>query len=333
MQNQIAAAGQLQQTGIVFRLVKNLSQPAVSLAGRFNRLRLGFPQHYFHGTGGIGDDLMSTTVFHELKKRGGGRIAVTTRHPGLFQNNPDVDKILWHPHPRLNRWLCEGLPFVRLGYAEYDPVCDRDAHPEEHILVSICRLAGVTGRIGLRPYFFLSPAELAAGRLTANQIVIQTSGLSAAHAMRNKEWYPQRFQEVCAGLTREFTVIQLGSELDPKLDGVMDLRGKTSLRQSAAILANARVFVGLVGFLMHLARAVDCRSVIVYGGRETPLQTGYTANQNLPSPVECSPCWLRNTCAYDRKCMDMITVPQVIAAARDQIARYGTLLEVQTMQL
>ena len=151
--------------------------------------------------------------------------------------------------------------------------------------------------------------------------------------MRNKEWYPQRFQEVCAGLTREFTVIQLGSELDPKLDGVMDLRGKTSLRQSAAILANARVFVGLVGFLMHLARAVDCRSVIVYGGRETPLQTGYTANQNLPSPVECSPCWLRNTCAYDRKCMDMITVPQVIAAARDQIARYGTLLEVQTMQL
>ena len=128
-------------------------------------------------------------------------------------------------------------------------------------------------------------------------------------------------------------VIQLGSADDPKLEGATDLRGKTTVRQSAAILANSFVFIGLVGFLMHLARAVDCRSVIVYGGREKPTQTGYVANKNLYSQVKCAPCWLRNPCDYDRKCMDLISVSQIISAAAEQISRYGTLLEVQTAQL
>ena len=128
-------------------------------------------------------------------------------------------------------------------------------------------------------------------------------------------------------------VIQIGAASDPKLEGAMDLRGKTTIRQSAAILANALVYIGLEGFLMHLARAVDCRSVIIYGGRLKPSQIGYVANKNLYTQVRCAPCWLRNPCDFDRKCMDMITPPQVIAAAAEQIARYGTLLEVQTAQL
>lgn len=39
--------------------------------------------------------------------------------------------------------------------------------------------------------------------------------------------------------------------------------------QSADYLAD-----GIGGFLMHLARAVDCRSVIIYASRETPEQSG-----------------------------------------------------------
>jgi ADP-heptose:LPS heptosyltransferase len=298
-------------------------------AGLFNRARLGFPQYYFHGTGGIGDDLMCTTVFRELKQRGAARIAMGTHHPGLFQNNPDVDHLLWHPHPRLNRWLREGLPFLRLGYAAYDPVRDLDVPPGEHILAAICRLAGLTGSVALRPYLHLTPAELAAGRRAERQLVIQSTGLASANAMRNKEWVPERFQQVCAALRGEFTVIQLGSATDPQLAGAMDLRGRTTVRESAAILANALVFVGLVGFLMHLARSVDCRGVVLYGGREHPDQTGYVANENLYSPVACAPCWLRNTCAYGHQCMDRLTVESVVAAARRQMQKYGTPLEVE----
>jgi ADP-heptose:LPS heptosyltransferase len=299
-------------------------------AGVVNRVRYGFPSHYFQGAGRIGDDLMCSVAFRELRKRSKRSIAMITRNPGLFEKNPDVEKIIRESDAPLNRWGRAGLPVVKLMHTGYDANYDVDLPPDEHVLIRLCRLAGVTGPVELRPYIFLTPQELAAGRLAEDQVAIQSTGLSAAFAMHNREWYPQRFQELCAELRTDVRVVQIGSANDVRLEGAIDLRGKTNLRQTAAVLANSLVFVGLVGLIMHLARAVDCRSVIIYGGREKPSITGYVANKNLYTQVRCAPCWFRNNCEFNRKCMDAITVEQVIAAAADQISRYGTLLEVQT---
>lgn len=304
------------------------------LAKFLNHARLGFPKSFFRGSGGIGDDLMCSTVFHELRRRGARGIAVTTQYPGLFQQNPDVDNIItpWG-RPRIDRWLQKGLPFVRLGYAEYDPDTDRDEPLTEHALARLCRQVGMQGRIGIRPYLFLTPKEKMAGCLGRAQIAIQSSGRSAAFFMSNKEWYAERFQEVCHALRATCTLVQIGSNADPALEGALDLRGKTTLRECAAILANSTAFIGQVGFLMHLARAVDCRSVIVYGGRESPWQTGYTANINLVGETPCSPCWLRNRCDYEHACMKMIASDDVVDAARQQIGKMNEALEVESTEL
>jgi len=302
-------------------------------AGVVNRVRHGFPSRFFQGAGRIGDDLMCTTVFRELRKRNKRSVAMVTRNPGLFEKNPDVEKIILQTDARANRWSRAGLPVLTLAHSGYDAARDLDLPPEEHVLIRMCRMAGITGPMELRPYIFLTPAELAAGRLGENQVAVQSTGLASPLAMMNREWYPQRFQELCAQLRSDVRVVQVGSVSDMKLEGAIDLRGKTNLRQTAAVLANSLVFIGLAGFVMHLARAVDCRSVIIYGGREKPTVTGYVANKNLYTQVRCAPCWLRNPCEFNRKCMDMITVDQVIAATADQISRYGTLLEVQTAVL
>jgi ADP-heptose:LPS heptosyltransferase len=297
------------------------------------RARLGFPQHVYAGAGGIGDDLMCSTVFHELRRRRGRGIVFATQNLGLFQENPDLDAVILHQNTRLNRWIREGLEFTRLGYGHYHPETDKDDVPADHVLAALCRLAGISGPIDLRPYLYLTLQERTAGRLAENQIVIQSSGLSAAFLMQNKEWGTERFQQVCNALREKHTVLQIGSNQDPKLDGAVDLRGKTSLRQSAAILANASVFVGLVGFLMHLSRAVDCRGVIVYGGRETPSSTGYVANINLTGNTPCSPCWLRNRCDFHHECMRIIPPETVIQAAQEQIAKRPQPLEVESVVL
>jgi ADP-heptose:LPS heptosyltransferase len=130
--------------------------------------------------------------------------------------------------------------------------------------------------------------------------------------MLNKEWFPERFQEVVNRLHREIKFIQIGSSGDPPLLNAIDLRGKTSIRASAAILSQARLFVGIEGFVMHIARAMECPAVIVLGGRTAPWQFGYTCNVNLYSPLPCSPCWLWNRCDYGRACLDMITTEDVI---------------------
>lgn len=302
-------------------------------AGVVNRLRYGFPSRYFQGAGRIGDDLLCSVVLRELRKRGKHSLAMVTPNPGLFERNPDVAKVIPLKDTQLNRCGRAGLPVLKLTHTCYDPNHDLDVPPPDHVLIHLCQLAGITGPVELRPYLFLTPAELAGGRFADEQVAIQSTGLASPLALHNREWYPQRFQELCAQLRSDVRVVQVGSASDLKLEGAIDLRGQTSLRQTAAVLANSLVFIGLAGSLMHLARAVECRSVIIYGGREKPAITGYVANKNLYTQVRCAPCGLRNACEFNRKCMDMISVDQVIAATADQIARHGTLLEVQTAVL
>ena len=81
------------------------------------------------------------------------------------------------------------------------------------------------------------------------------------------------------------------------------------------------MYVGLEGMPMHMARAVNCPSVIVYGGRLRPDQIGYVCNENLYNPVECAPCWLDTRCDFGRNCLDTITTAAVIEAAERMLAR------------
>lgn len=291
---------------------------------RFNNARLNSPRRVYHGGGGIGDDLLCTTVFRELKKRGKPPIVIRSQYKSLFEGNKDVDMVIRKKIPIIAPLMVHGLNMFQLTY--HVPL-------REHFLASMCRSAGISGDVALRPYLFLRPDEVAAGRFYDRQIVIQSAGIGSKRFMKNKEWYPERFQEVANLLQGKASLIQLGSNLDPPLKGVLDLRDKTTLRQAAAILSNSLIFVGQVGFLMHLARAVDCRSAIVYGGRETPDKTGYIANKNLVGPTPCSPCWEENKCDYDRQCMKMISVEAVVNAAIEQIERHGSPLEIETISL
>ena len=158
------------------------------------------------------------------------------------------------------------------------------------------------------------------------------SGQAARLPMLNKEWGAASFQQIVDALGHEVHFVQVGAPADPTLRGAVDARGRPR-RETAAILAASSCFVGLVGFLMHLARAVDTRAVIVYGGREAPWQTGYAGNENLTTGVPCSPCWLWNRCAYDRECLTAIAPEVVAAAVRAQLERATEPLPVSRVPL
>jgi hypothetical protein len=275
------------------------------------------PRLLLHFGAALGDDLLCTAVLREWRRRNERDVWMMTRFPELFEGNDDADAIV-SPHERLVEIVKRfGGKFVIPLYTRPDRVNDLgDPPPPAHIIAVMSHLAGITGRIAVRPYLKLREEEAAFGRFSSRQIAIQSSGLGAALPMKNKEWLPQRFQEVVDALKSEYTFVQIGSLTDPLLQGASDLRGKTTVRQSAAILRASMAFVGLVGFLMHLARAVGCRSVIVYGGRELPQQSGYSCNKNICNLLPCSPCWRWNNCGYEHACMMEIRSPAVIEAVK-----------------
>jgi ADP-heptose:LPS heptosyltransferase len=281
--------------------------------------------------GGIGDDLLCTTAVAEWLKRGTKRVWFFTRFPSLYRYEANVRLL---PEDGRFRRLAErlGQPMRPLSYSEFDPVTDRDTPLREHILADMCRRAGLSGEVDLRPYVAVDPDFPLPPGAVAGGLVFQSSGLSAALPMANKQWPAERMQTVVDHFSRRLPCLQLGSKNDPPLKGAVDLRGG-SLRQSAAVLYHSRLFVGTVGFPMHLARSVDCPAVIVYGGREVPELTGYSANVNLVNQPECSPCWQRNRCDFGRKCLNAIEPSAVIEGVERQLARPRSPLPVDRVKV
>jgi hypothetical protein len=238
-----------------------------------------------------------------------------TARPEIFAGNPDPTQIIPPDAYYAKTLRCIGSRVVQPYYSEADPSDpDRDRFPPGHVLARMCRLAGLEGSITLRPYFHLTPEERAAGRRAARQIAIQSTGSGAALPSANKEWDSGRFASVVRDLPSGCTAVQLGVKSDPPLPGALDLRGRTSLRGAAAVLSASEAFVGLEGFLAHLARAVECPAVIVLGGRTLPDTFGYPGNEYLSSPTPCTPCGLRSGCDFGRACLTGVGVDAVLAA-------------------
>jgi len=264
-----------------------------------------------------GDDLLCTPVLEALAASGQSPVWMLTRHPDLFTGNPSVARVLPYDEPLAYALALMGVRRLRLRFLHFFPDQDRAGPPAEHVIHVMARRAGLDpAAVLLAPRLYLDAAEREFGRFGDRQIAIHSTALSAGMPIGNKEWYPERFQRVIDAMSGEATFVQLGLATDPPLHDVVDLRGKTTLRQAAAAVANSRAFVGLAGFLMHLAKAVGTKSVIVYGGREHPSQTGYADNVNLYTAMPCAPCWFWNRCDYGRECMDRIAADDVVAAVR-----------------
>jgi hypothetical protein len=282
--------------------------------------KYGVPSHILSFGDSLGDNLLLTTLARELNVRGYKNVWIKCDHTFLFENNPDVKLVL--PYKTLL-----STPILKLfkvktvfpRYTTYREDLDQDIIPEKHIILKMADSLNLAGGITNKPYFFLSDSEVKKGAYAKKKIIITTSTSGALKPMKNKEWYPERYQQVVDSFYPEYQFIQLGTQNDYPLNNVVDLRGKTTVRETAALLKNASLLVTHVGFMMHLARAVELRSVIIYGGRERPDQSGYACFENIYSAVECSPCWLHNTCPYNKKCMEIISADMVQEAIMNQL--------------
>jgi len=282
--------------------------------------KYGAPSYIICFGDSLGDNLLITTLCEALSQRGYGNVWVKCNHDFLFTNNPKVKHVL--PFNTLLstavlKWF--KIKIVSPAYTIYSPSTDRDLIPEKHIILKMADILMLKGGINNKPCVYLSADEESKGDIAPQQIVIATSTSGAKVPMRNKEWFPDRYQEIVDRLSDSYQFIQLGTKDDVPLKNVKDLRGQTTVRESAAILKNSVLVITHVGLLMHLARAVDCRAVIIYGGREKPEQSGYQCFENIYTDVPCAPCWLHNKCDYDRKCMALISVDMVETAILKQL--------------
>lgn len=94
--------------------------------------------------------------------------------------------------------------------------------------------------------------------------------------------------------------------------GVVNLAGRTNLKESAALISLCRIFVANDSGPLHLAAALETPVIGLYGSTD-PAATGPRGEKVtvIYKNVECSPC-LRRECPTDFKCMEEITPQEVI---------------------
>lgn len=104
---------------------------------------------------------------------------------------------------------------------------------------------------------------------------------------------------------------------DPTLRGVVDLVGRSALRQLAALIDLADCVVCHDSGPMHIAAALGKPTVAVFGPTD-PARTGpYShAASVVTHPIECAPCY-RRVCPYQHHgCMQRLDVETVLAQVR-----------------
>jgi len=122
--------------------------------------------------------------------------------------------------------------------------------------------------------------------------------------------------EYATQLAEELSITSVANLSDQA--GLVDLTGKTDLKQVTALLKSCEVFVGNDSGLMHLAAALGVATVGIFGSSNPD----WTSPQGPRTRVvaaegfDCRPCYLK-VCNQKEFCLDTITAPQIMAAVDD----------------
>lgn len=227
---------------------------------------------------------------------------------------------------------------------------DRRLHHIDYYL-NLLRLAGITiNNVGFKeilkpfngkklnefyPYVYLSIDERLSKRRELSILKRPILGINPGAAYgSSKRWFPERFADVSNWFLQETkgSIVIFGSSSEIKTaeeilikirpdlrteNNVLNLTGKTTLRELIALISECNIFVTNDSGPMHIAFSVGTPMVSIFGSTEPEL-TGYINNNSLVlrSEVSCSPCFERTCKKNDMRCMYSISSDDVYIAIK-----------------
>ena len=157
--------------------------------------------------------------------------------------------------------------------------------------------------------------------------------------MQAKDWEPPNWKQLVAQLSAalpawRLVVVGSADEMERAKEcasswqgPTVNLCGKLSPRESAAVLENCAVFVGHDSGPMHLASAVGTPCVAIFSARNLPGQwyparLGHTV---LYHKTDCFGCELETCVAERKRCILSITVDEVFDAVMESLRSRGLI--------
>jgi len=161
---------------------------------------------------------------------------------------------------------------------------------------------------------------------------------------RAKRWPAERFTRLIdmLGIETRANVMLLGGPDDREVADLimraasykpLDLIGKTSLGDAAAILSVSDLMISNDMGLAHLAPAVGTRTIVIFGPtNEAATRPFSDLAKVIRVDVECSPCMLRD-CPIDHRCMTRISADSVFESALTHLNKNDSITTAATSRL
>lgn len=143
-----------------------------------------------------------------------------------------------------------------------------------------------------------------------------------------KRWFPERFAQVADRLADRYSLqgMLLGGKGDDEpaqkvqkkaKSTLINLAGKTSLKEAIHLISRCRLFISNDSGLMHIAGALNIPTIAIFGSTN-PVTTSPMGEKSIivRKEVPCSPC-LKKNCPTDFRCMDLISVEDVLKPAQN----------------
>ncbi len=227
------------------------------------------------------------------------------------------------------KWRDGGPHFVHIDMRRHSYAARQSRHrtywKNGRALDAMATPFGIS-RVEVVPNLHFSDDENRETARLLSQTHIQDKPFIAVEPDTNRDWFGElrawpleRWQALIDRLQKvrpNVPVVQIGLGRSGILSGAVDLTVKTDFRGAARVIREAALFIGTEGGLMHAARAVDARALILWGGITLPEFIGYPDHQTtICKHVECAPCGNAGWCDYGHRCMQEITVDEVFDAA------------------
>lgn len=185
------------------------------------------------------------------------------------------------------------------------------------------------------PCLYVTASEQHAAReLLANEHISPEThiiiGINPGAAFGSaKCWLPERFKEVTSLLLKNprYAIVYFGDSVGAPLvtsickdmgERVVNLAGKTSIRELLALTLQCSVFLTNDSGPMHIAAALGVPVVALFGSTSDVKTGPYSGGTVIHKRVECSPCYKR-VCPIDFRCMKRIETDEVYESIQQLI--------------
>jgi ADP-heptose:LPS heptosyltransferase len=254
-----------------------------------------------------GDIVMLTAAVRDLHRcyEGQFQTDVRTHCHALWENNPYLTP------------LREGSRGVEVIDCDY-PLIDRSNQEPWHSLHGFMDFLNERLGLRIRPTEFRGDIHLSelekswysqVREMVGEEVPFWIVAAGGKYDATVKWWATERYQAVVDYFRGRLLFVQVGERghHHPRLDGVLDLRGRTDLRQLVRLVYHARGVLSPITALMHLAAAVETRNggtgrrpcVVIAGGREPVHWEAYPEHQFIHT-VGALPCCAHGGCWRDR---------------------------------